>query len=405
MKYYTLILLTLSWNVFSEQCHDTDAFTQINDETIEELGDNSHDEYEFWHKKYHQFLLEQVEPMIQLDGVEGLIGNDIDPELIKKRNSTFIAIISQKQHDDPLKDRLLGLCHYDDLESLCEQHSRFDSESITNDQNVINFFRPLSIAQKNNDEPQIDRLMNAMTDARYANIHFDKHFLLAMRYVEEFIKSIPTTAARESLVLGYSDDLSYLENAHSQYLSDQTLEEYIDTMATLHLAYITSLISSAPAYSPLSRICDNKKFNSSCVEIGKIMTKGNSLITQQVGYSLLKKAALQNLDNTEASRIIFSKAKLWRYTTCLGDFPEPFVSEYPHPAYFPAMVQSYQQGGSELEAVKQASYAVYHAISDAGISTTYDPYACEDIINMDDDAYLKKYSAEDPHLNDLKDLL
>ena len=406
MKYHLLILLTLSWNVLSEQCHDSDidAFAQINDESMEEFKDKSDDAADLLHIQYHQFLLEQAEPAIQLDAIEGLSYMDIDEELTQRRNDAFIAIISQKHVEDTINHRLVILCAYDALKPLCDEHSNFDPETITNNQNAISFLRPLSIAEENDDGQKINELMAAMSNAHYANINFDKHLILATQYAKAFIQSIPVSTVSQSLLLGNPEELKYFEDALNAYPSHQTLEAFINTMTAYELAYTASFNLSVPAYGPLFDICENKKFNSKCKKIGKLMTKGSSLITQHVGYALLKKAALQISNHAEARQHIFAKAKLWKYSTCLASLPEPLMNGFLHPEFFPAMLKSYQQGGSELEAIKTAVYAVYHAISDSGIALAYDPYACEDIMMLDDAAYLKKYTADDPYLSALKEL-
>jgi len=404
MKYHILILLTLSWNVFSEQCHDTDVFTEINEESIEEFNGKKDDASDLLHNQYYQFLLEQAEPVIQLDGVAGLSYNDIDQKLTQKRNDAFIDIISQRDIADTLKNRLIILCEYDELKSLCEQHSNFDPETTTNSQNVISFLRPLSIAHKNGDENKIDEIMDAMSNAQYANINFDKHLVLATHYANEFIKSIPPSTVNQTLLLVDPENLGYFEAAHSEYPNNKTLEEVINTMTAYDLAYTASYSFSVPGYGPLFDVCENKKFNAKCEKIGKIMIRGSALITQHVGYALLKKAALQDSNHAEARKMIFAKAKLWKYSTCLGELPEPLMGGFLHPAFFQAMFSTYQQGGSELEAIKTAVYAVYHAISDSGKTIAYDPYACEDILMLSDSAYLKKYTKDDHYLSALKEL-
>ena len=386
-----LTVLLFHANAFSENdvCNAQSDEIDIKSE-IELESQKEPTAYERWYKEYHVYLLDQEEAHAKLDGIAFLIDEKNNAQLTQKIKGTFTSLFSQYQQHFSIADRIEELCENQKLELQCENKPDFFKFYPIND-SAISHLKPINIAYKNNDYQRVEELIQSMTNAENADIYFEDHALLIHKHIANYLNINPPEFSFGWL------DLSEIMTAatiYTKYLSQEmTLDEYDETILQNQVVIISQfLIFPYLSVGALFEYCNKSELDSLCEQIGHTMTKGNTLYVQHLGYQLLMKVHLNRNEDVLAHDFQLANKLLHEYNKCLNGFPEALEGGYLYPAHFSARIESYSNGKNELQSIRDSSYAIYHDLSDIGVNLTFDPYLCEDILNMSQDEYMDAFA-------------
>ena len=396
MKLPILLILLIAWNSLLAQNHTTSDASY--DHLISETIKSEYSEFELWLYKHALFLLDQPAFEIQLDAVGQLISDNINSALENKIKSVFAKALTTKHQSILTVQKMEYLCEEEKLISLCKKHGFPDITTITDPDNLASYLPAFVLSHKNNDSHQIDVLLQSMSNTTRVEFNIYRILQLHFQHITQFIEQTPVPKKGTFWERDFGYDTIKL--IHNKYLKDQmTLYEYSTKFAAVYFSFLRGMQYMSQPYELIKETCHDEKHKQSCQRIGEILIDSKNLYEQGVGYELLIQIAQSKSEFKRAKQLIIAESRQKQYFECLNGFPEDLEDGIMHPSYGPTFFDVISKGGGASEGYKQASYAVYHAITDAGINMKYDPYACEEILSMDEPAFFKKYLADDTRFN------
>ena len=397
MKFYFLLFLILSNHAFSDEINTGKG--HIHDTKLVQSR-TSKDKFE--PSQFHIFLLQQEEIEIKLDGIQGLIHDWNENNKIILIDA-FDEVLTHTAPSNPAYQRIVSFCNFPTLYSTCAQHDVPTTEEVLDKDNIMDHVGALFHAQLRGDQSQIDQLMDSMAQASQAHDDFEKNRALLYDYAYEFIKTSDLTNFNN--IWGDPNHSAYFEKIHSKYAQNiLSLDAYLEMITAHCLAFEVYQNGPFPPLNEIDMACSDQRYVESCMKIARTMKTGNRLVMQLYGHHLLEDMTALGSDKNQIRTAVFSQARFTKHTECLKSLPMELKGGELHPAYLKAMLKTYSEGGNELQALKQAAFAIDQAFKDAGLNIKYNPQYCEEILAMDDAAFIQRYSAEDATLKTLKSI-